>query len=415
MIAKDPPRTLGDYLSLQRGTTYKSNLLGLPGPYLLGLASIHRGGGFRTDSLKTYGGEAPPKLLVKPGQLYLSLKDVTQSADLLGAVARLPLDYPPGRLTQDTVRLDPLSESVPLEYLYWLLRTPIYRTYCRAHATGTTNLGLPREDFLAFPVPEPDSSRLRLARLLTEIEGKIELNRRQNETLEAIARALFRSWFVDLDPVRAKTEGKNTKLPPRLADLFPDSFEDSLLGEVPVGWEPTTWGHIVELKYGKSLRDYGRDAGAFPVYGTNGRIGSHDEPLCRHAGIIIGRKGAYRGVHFSNTPFYVIDTAFFVEPAKTLEMRWAYYELLRQDINSMDSGSAIPSTSRDDFYNLPVVVPALSVQRAFSRLLNPFWERQTVGELENGQLALLRDTLLPKLISGELHIRDAEKFVARAV
>lgn len=108
--------TLGDYFTLQRGTTYKGQLLGQPGPVLLGLASIQRNGGFRTDSLQTYGGESPDKLLVHPGELYLSLKDVTQSADLLGAVARVPIDHLPGRLTQDTVKLQPKGTDVPLDY-----------------------------------------------------------------------------------------------------------------------------------------------------------------------------------------------------------------------------------------------------------------------------------------------------------
>src|SRR5262245_59496365 len=104
MAGENHRSTLGDYFTLQRGTTYKSRLLGQPGPVLLGLATIQRNGGFRSDSLQTYGGDSPDKLLVQPGDLYVSLKDVTQSADLLGAVAKLPLDYPPGRLTQDTDR-----------------------------------------------------------------------------------------------------------------------------------------------------------------------------------------------------------------------------------------------------------------------------------------------------------------------
>ena len=99
MADRPSRRTIGDYFTLQRGTTYKSRLLGVPGPVLLGLATIQRNGGFRRDSLQTYGGDSPDKLLVQPGELYLSLKDVTQSADLLGAVARLPRDHPPGRLT----------------------------------------------------------------------------------------------------------------------------------------------------------------------------------------------------------------------------------------------------------------------------------------------------------------------------
>ena len=126
---------LGDVVSIERGTTYKSALIGLEGPILLGLGSIQRNGGFRDDSLRTYGGDSPERLLVKPGQLYASLKDVTQSADLLGAVARLPLDAPVGRLTQDTVRLDIKDPAVEPDYLYWVLRTPQYRQYCRAHLT----------------------------------------------------------------------------------------------------------------------------------------------------------------------------------------------------------------------------------------------------------------------------------------
>ena len=252
MAGEDYRHTLGDYFTLQRGTTYKGQLLGQPGPVLLGLATIQRNGGFRTDSLQTYGGESPDKLLVHPGELYLSLKDVTQSADFLGAVARVPMDHLPGRLTQDTVKLQPKGTDVPLDYLYWLLRTPQYRSYCRARATGTTNLGLARDDFLAFPAPEPTPVQLKLAHILGTLDDKIELNRRMNETLEAMARALFKSWFVDFDPVRAKhalrkvegAEGRPSTssgqafpgLPKPLADLFPDSFEDSELGEIPKGW-----------------------------------------------------------------------------------------------------------------------------------------------------------------------------------
>ncbi len=246
--------TLGDYFTLQRGTTYKSRLLGQPGLVLLGLATIQRNGGFRTDSLQTYGGDSPDKLLVQPGELYLSLKDVTQSADLLGAIARLPRDQPPGRLTQDTVKLVPKGANVPLDYLYWLLRTPQYRRYCRAHATGTTNLGLAREDFLAFPAPEPTPSQRRIVNTLGTLEDKIELNRRINETLEEMAHAIFKSWFVDFDPVRAKAEGRHPGLPEHIADLFPDRFEDSQVGEIPAGWRIAALSEVMEVNPRRSLK-----------------------------------------------------------------------------------------------------------------------------------------------------------------
>lgn len=231
-----------------------------------------------------------------------------------------------------------------------------------------------------------------------------------NETLEAMARALFQSWFVDFDPVRAKAEDRDPGFPKHLTDLFPDSFEESTYGEkVPRGFRACTWGDLVTLEYGRSLKDYGNGDGAFPVYGTNGRIGSHHEALCSHPGVIVGRKGAYRGIHFCSTPFFVIDTAFFVEPIGGVDLRWAYYKLLRQDINSMDSGSAIPSTSRTDFYSLPVICPPQRIQRLFSEICGPLWARQEQNDNESRTLAALHDTLLPKLLSGELKVTAACK------
>ena len=162
----DAPSTLRDFVTLQRGTTYKGNLLGLPGPVLLGLASIESDGGFRRGAFKTYGGESPAKITLGPGDLYVSLKDVTQSGDLLGSVARVPSDIPAGRLTQDTVKLEFQGTPISKDYIYWLLRTPVYREYCRARGTGTTTLGLGRDDFLNFPAPRPTSTDLSLVELL---------------------------------------------------------------------------------------------------------------------------------------------------------------------------------------------------------------------------------------------------------
>ncbi|MFH1968766.1 MAG: restriction endonuclease subunit S [Verrucomicrobiota bacterium] len=126
---------------------------------------------------------------------------------------------------------------------------------------------------------------------------------------------------------------------------------------------------IATLEYGKSLRDYRTEAGRYLVYGTNGPIGWYDESLCMHPGVIVGRKGAYRGIHYSPEPFFVIDTAFYLEPKQEMDLRWAYYCLLTYDINGMDSGSAIPSTSREAFYRLPVLVPPLKEQQAISCIL----------------------------------------------
>ena len=131
-------------------------------------------------------------------------------------------------------------------------------------------------------------------------------------------------------------------------------------------------GDLFTLEYGKPVEDKESIDGPIPVFGTNGQIGtSHLTPLCNHPSVILGRKGAYRGVHFSSKPFSVIDTAFYIEPTNNIfDIKWLYYKLLTYDINSMDSGSAIPSTDRYQIYSLPIDVPPLKTQKSVVRVLD---------------------------------------------
>lgn len=231
-----------------------------------------------------------------------------------------------------------------------------------------------------------------------------------------LARALFQSWFVDFDPVRAKLDGRQpVGMDAATAALFPSSFDHQPEGVVPKDWERRRWGDIATLEYGKSIRDYGESSGKYRVFGTNGPIGYHDEALCDGPGIVIGRKVAYRGVHFSSQPFFAIDTAFYQKRKGALDLKWAYYELLRFDINNMDSGSAISSTSRDDFYGIPVIVPSPKVQDAFCQIVDRWFATIFANDRQSRTLATMRDTLLPKLLSGELSVAGAECTVEAAL
>ncbi|UTT42576.1 restriction endonuclease subunit S [Exiguobacterium aurantiacum] len=146
-------------------------------------------------------------------------------------------------------------------------------------------------------------------------------------------------------------------------------------------WRLTKWGDIAELKYGKALKGYKENTSGFPVFGTNGPIGYTEKPLAKGPGVIIGRKGAYRGVHYSTKDFHVIDTAYYLIPKdENVDLRWAYYELLSKDLNSLDSGSAIPSTKKEDFYALKVRIPPLASQKNIARILSNFDEKISVNK-----------------------------------
>ena len=160
-----------------------------------------------------------------------------------------------------------------------------------------------------------------------------------------------------------------------------------------VKWQEGRWGDLATLEYGRALRGYDTAGGPFRVFGTNGPIGWHDKALCPHPSIVIGRKGAYRGIHYSAEPFFVIDTAFYLKPKTKLDVRWAYYELLTRDINGMDSGSAIPSTNREDFYSLPVTVPPLSEQRAIAHILGTLDDKIELNRRMNETLEAMSRAL----------------------
>lgn len=179
---------LGDIVSLVRGNTYKSSLLSeADGPVLLGLGSIARNGGFKFGAWKHYPGPSDSRILLHPGDLYVSLKDLTQACSLLGAVARVPNEISVGRLTQDTVKLEFKAEVSEREksYTYWSLRTPQYRAYCKARGMGTTNMSLSRTDFLDWEIPQPSTSRDRLIKLLEDTDRLATLNQRTNDYLVA--------------------------------------------------------------------------------------------------------------------------------------------------------------------------------------------------------------------------------------
>ncbi len=226
-----------------------------------------------------------------------------------------------------------------------------------------------------------------------------------------MAKALFRSWFIDFDPVRAKMEGRDAGLPAVLATLFPARLVPSELGEIPEGWSERRLGDIMELAYGRALKASDRIDGPVPVYGSGGITGFHNKSMVDGPSIVVGRKGTVGSLYWEDRPFFPIDTVFFVKTKAPLT--FCYYHLQTLGLDGMNTDAAVPGLNRNNIYRLPVPWSTDELRTRFDEIVMPFRQRIRANFDQSQTLECLRNTLLPKLISGELRVKDAEKFVER--
>ena len=300
------------------------------------------------------------------------------------------------------------ENGVDPQYASYYLGHPVVREWIVRHAHGATmpNLNTAILSACPFVIP-PISEQRSIAHILGTLDDKIELNRRMNQTLEAMARALFKSWFVDFDPVRAKMEGRDTGLPMDITDLFPDRLVESELGETPEGWEVSELGDMIELAYGKALKAKARHpAGRVPVFGSNGQIGWHNEALVEGPGIVVGRKGNPGTVTLSPTEFFPIDTTLYVVPKNGHDdcLYFLFFALRNQDLPSVAADSAVPGLNRNMAYMNEQIMPPMTVVEAFDGHVSTVYARCHRVAEESRTLAALRDALLPKLVSGDLRV-----------
>lgn len=345
-------------------------------------------------------------------------------------------------LGQRMVLLRPKTAEIDPTYLLYAIQSPaVQHQIGWAEGTGSTvsNLRIPHLEALKIPAPALSVQKF-IAHILGTLDDKIELNRRINQTLEEMAQALFKSWFVDFDPVKAKMSvlesggtseeaeqaamqiisGKTAEEleafrqsdPNAYADLahtaslFPSRLVESELGQIPEGWELQRIDSLLELAYGKSLSKTERINGVVPVYGSGGLTGTHNAPLVNGPGIIVGRKGTVGSLYWENNDFFPIDTVFYVVPNPGIPMIFLFELLKTLGLSQMNTDAAVPGLNRNNVYRLLVPGCPINLIQEFSAAAAGF--RAGINRLQNGTEALvvLRDSLLPKLLSGELEIPD---------
>lgn len=418
---------LANYVTLIRGTTYKGVLVGKPGPALLGLGSIQPGGGFRDTDFKTYGGDCPQNLMLAPGDLFASLKGATKDGKMIGSVARVPDFVASGRLTQDTVKLAFIEQDRPTQnYIYWLLRTPQYREYCAGRAMGSAVVALSRADFLSYPIPALTSYRMKLVKLFEDVEERVRLLRDLNITLEGIAQTLFKSWFIDFAPTRAKTEGLQPEgMDTATAGLFPASFEESELGSVPKGWVVMPIGDAVDC-IGGGTPDTKESAYWEPaVYAwtTPKDLSALQSPvllsterklsslglkkvssgLLPAGTLLLSSRAPIGYLALAQVPLAVNQGYIAIPSGGKLSPIYMLF-WCRQNMGSIKAranGSTFMEISKKAFRPIPALVPSANVLAAFASVVEPLFERLIENERQAHTLTQLRDTLLPCLISGQ--------------
>ena len=318
----------------------------------------------------------------------------------VGALAQLRQDM---TINQTCYALIP-EDNTDGDFLFYALKGTLSEMQMLTY--GTVFETITRRTFENWMIPLPPLPEQRaIAHVLGTLDDKIELNRRMNQTLEEMARALFKSWFVDFDPVRAKMEGRDPGLPPEIAALFPDRLAESELGEIPAGWGVKTLGDVIELAYGKALKANMRRGGQIPVYGSNGQVGWHDEKLVEGPGVIVGRKGNPGLVNWSAADFYPIDTTFYVKAKDNrMSLHFLFHALEGQDLPSIAADSAVPGLNRNLAYMNRQLVPHNRIVEQFDEYASTMFNRSHRLEQESHTLAALRDTLLPKLVSGEVRV-----------
>ncbi len=318
------------------------------------------------------------------------------------------------------------------DYIYYLSRLPEFRSFAISVMQGSTGRqrvswqDLAQYQFIILPKNE----RRIIGKFLSSFDDKIELNRQMNQTLEQMAQALFKSWFVDFDPVidnaldsgnaipeplqgraqlrqSVRTIDNFKPLPQDIRQLFPNEFEESELGWIPKGWTEIRLTEFIKFANGKSHK--GLQYGDIPLYGANGIIGYVNNSKYNN-GIIIGRVGAYCGaIEYCAGDFWASDNTIVAIPKNGIEFNpYILMLLIFLNLNKYSGGAAQPLLNQTTLGMISTPNIDVVIQKLFCQIVGEYFKKIVFNKIQIQTLTKIRDTLLPKLISGELSLADID-------
>ena len=336
------------------------------------------------------------------------------------------------------LRVRPSPDKLDSSFLSYFFGLPRFRTYIRSVAVGATMPSLNTQLLRDVTIPCPPRNEQRgIGRVLGTLDDRIELNRRMTETLEGMAWALFKSWFVNFEPVRAKMEGRDTGLPPDIASLFPDRLADSELGAIPEGWVVSEIGAEVDAVGGgtpstkePSYWNGGQHCWATPkdlsklssptLLGTSRKITDRglrkiSSGLLPRGTVLLSSRAPIGYLAITEVPTAVNQGFIAMICQRRLPapyvLSWCRENLAR--IRAISGGSTFSEISKKAFRPLPVVVPPKGILGVYNEASSWLRDRVVSDTRESVLLARLRDTLLPKLVSGELRTTGVDRVRTR--
>ena len=288
-------------------------------------------------------------------------------------------------LGQRTMLYRANPELLDQHFLYYTLLGPTAQAQIRTFGSGSTveHVRVPDAEKITIPYPELAIQK-KIAAILTTYDDLIEINKRRIALLEKMAEELYREWFVRL--------------------RFPGHQNTRFVKGVPEGWPVVRLGEVLELAYGKALKESDREAGFVPVYGSGGIAGFHSRALVKDKGIIVGRKGNVGSVYYSDKGFFPIDTVFYV--ISDLPLPYLFFVL--KGMNFINNDAAVPGLNRNQAYSNKLYFPGSELVKLFSKQVDPIFELRSQLEASNDNLTKTRDLLLPRLISGKLSVEDLD-------